>query len=294
MNSRTRNFVFTYYPPKDWIDKVKDLYTGAHIKYILYGFEKCPTTHKEHLQGCVIFENAITFKGCKKKLKLLFDDTIHIETMISNLDSNQVYCKKDNDWIEHGCPPSGQGNRSDISEIIDLAKSGAKMTTIIDSVNINYQTLKFAENIYKYLDTPRPIGPVKVVWLYGQSGVGKTRFVYENFTDIFRPITEKWWNGYDGHKTVLIDDFRTSFCGFQRLLQLTDIYPFQVETKGGSRQVAYDTIVITTPFNHYKTFQDELGEDILQLTRRITDEREITQKSIGNTKLLTSELVVEF
>ena len=290
MSLRGRNYVFTYYPKQDFIDITESNYQELHIKYILYGEEICPTTHSLHLQGCVIFENAITFKGCKKKLKLLFDDTIHVETMISNFDKNEKYCKKDDKWYEFGCPPSGQGERSDISEIVSMTKQGTKITDIIDNVNINYQTLKFTENIIKYLDPPRPIlKNLKVIWLWGSAGTGKTRFAYENFNDIYRPITEKWWNGYDGHKTILIDDFRVSFCGFSRLLQLTDIYPFQVETKGGSRQVKYDTIVITTPYNHYVTFQDEIKEDLLQLTRRITDEREITQRSIGNTELLTVE-----
>lgn len=293
MSLRGRNYAFTFYPTQE--DYTTDIYKSLHIKYILYGEEICPTTQKLHYQGCVIFENAITFSGAKKKLSKIFDSTIHLENMISDFDKNEKYCKKDDKWFEWGDKPAPQGDRSDIKEIVTLAKQGSKIIDIIDNVNINYQTLKFTENIFKYLNPPRPIlKNLKVIWLWGKSGTGKTSFVYENFEDIYRPITEKWWCGYDGNKTILLDDFRTNFCGFTRLLQLTDIYPFQVETKGGSRHVQYDTIVITTPYNHYTTFQDEHEEDLLQLTRRITDEREITQRSIGNTRTIDPNLIVEF
>lgn len=206
-----------------------------------------------------------------------------------------MYCSKDGEIVECGIQPKGQGSRSDIQQIIHLCRNGDKMSKIIDNVNINYQNLKFLECINKYMEPQRPIQKIKVIWLYGDSGVGKTRYVYENFSDVYRPITEKWWSGYDGHKTVLIDDIRPSWCSFQRLLQLTDIYPFMVETKGGSRQAMFDTIVLTAPVDHKKMWDSETKEDVLQLSRRITEEREMTHKSIGNTTAIDSDnLTVTF
>lgn len=292
--TRTRNWVFTFYPEIEY-DITDDKIENLLIKYLGYGIEFCPKTKKKHFQGLVICNNAITFNSIKKKLSLLFNDTIHIEIMKSSFDKNLKYCEKDGDFVDYGNRPKGQGSRSDIQQIIHSCKNGDKMSKIIDNVNINYQNLKFLENINKYLEPARPIKPIKVIWLYGEAGTGKTSFVYKNFTDVYRPITEKWWSGYDGHKTVLIDDIRPSWCNFTRLLQLTDIYPFMVEVKGGSRQVAYDTIVITAPVDHKKMWASETKEDILQLSRRIVEEREITHKSIGNTTAIDSDnLTVTF
>lgn len=261
----------------------------------MYGIEKCPKTDKLHLQGLCITENALSFNSIKKKLTKLFDSTIHIEKMNSNFDKNLKYCSKGGDIVSIGDAPKGAGSRSDIQNIISLCRLNSSISDIIDKVNINYQTLKFTENIQKYLEPPRKIEKLDVFWIYGDSGVGKTSWVYKNYNDVFRPITEKWWEGYDGHKTVLLDDIRVQFCSFPRLLQLLDIYPFKVETKGGSRQVQYDTIIITAPESSVSMWSNETKEDIQQLTRRITQEWKMEQRSISNTKLLTDKLLtVEF
>ena len=50
--------------------------------------------------------------------------------------------------------------------------------------------------------------------------------VYEENTNVFRPLNYKWWEGYDGHEVVLLDDIRKDFCKFHELLTLLDIYPY--------------------------------------------------------------------
>ena len=112
------------------------------------------------------------------------------------------------------------------------------------------------------------MGKINVIWIWGASQTGKTKYVYDNCPNPFRPLNFKWWEGYDGHKTVLIDDFRKDYCKYHELLTLLDIYPIRVETKGGSRQVQFDTIYITSPYSPEETY--DTREDIFQLTRRIT------------------------
>jgi len=43
----------------------------------------------------------------------------------------------------------------------------------------------------------------------------------------------KWWDGYRGHKNVVIDEFRGEV-GIGHLLRWFDRYPVLVEVKGGS------------------------------------------------------------
>ena len=53
-----------------------------------------------------------------------------------------------------------------------------------------------------------PAGPE--VWvLWGPSGTGKSRWVAATWPDAFWKSPEsKWWDGYSGQETVVLDDFK--------------------------------------------------------------------------------------
>jgi len=79
--------------------------------------------------------------------------------------------------------------------------------------------------------------------------------------------TGEWWEGYDAHEEVIIDDMRKDFLKFHHLLKLFDRYPYRVQFKGGSRQFLAKTIIVTTCYSPEEMFNNR--EDIQQLLRRI-------------------------
>lgn len=83
----------------------------------------------------------------------------------------------------------------------------------------------------------------------------------------------KWWEGYDAHENVIIDDFRKDSIQFSSLLRLLDRYAFRVETKGASRQLLAKNIIITCPESPEELFE-HTREDIKQLLRRIDEIKE--------------------
>lgn len=96
---------------------------------------------------------------------------------------------------------------------------------------------------------------LRVIVLWGQAGTGKTRYCYDQFPELYScpDSSLKWFDGYQGESTVLIDDYRgTADESF--LLKLLDIYPLQVPVKGGFAQWRAQTILITSntifPFGH--------------------------------------------
>lgn len=258
-----RNIALTDFNMKNLFYYDTDLKDKA--SYIILGQEECPTTHKQHIQGFIISKQARTFKQWQS----LLPAKVHFEKCYSQALKNIKYCSKDgNILLEHGTRPKGQGKRSDFVCVREMLCSGASMTDIVNSVT-SYQAVRSAEIIKKYIDTPRKIAPVEIVWIWGATGVGKTRYVYEKHPDLYRCISYKWWNGYDQQDVVLIDDIRGDFCKFHELLKLTDIYPFRVEIKGSMTQIKYTKLYITAPFppeQLYSTY----SEDYKQLTRRIT------------------------
>ena len=172
-------------------------------------------------------------------------------------------------FIEVG-EPIKQGKRTDIDVAIDIVKQTGSIREVLKTVK-NYQAVRHTELYMKYCEEESVRTELEVINIYGSSGKGKTRYVYEKETNVFRPINYKWWEGYDGHEVVLLDDIRKDYCKFHELLTLLDIYPFRVECKGGSRQLRAKKIYITTPIPLVEMWRNDWrsDEDIYQLSRRI-------------------------
>jgi len=87
----------------------------------------------------------------------------------------------------------------------------------------------------------------------------------------------KWFDGYEGQRTVILDDFRKNNMSFSLLLRLLDRYCITVPVKGGYTCWNPLTIIITctnAPHAEFVRHNDDntttLYENIGQLDRRIT------------------------
>jgi len=238
--------------------------------YLIYGREACPDTGKKHLQGYIYMANAKTRSSMKKTFN---DNTLHLLVSAGSAEQNYDYCSKDGDIFEKGIKPK-QGKRNDLDNIREIIKANGGMRKVVE-VATSYQSVKMAEQILKYHEPKRLFSTdFKIYWFYGETGSGKTRTAYELAGDDYYVClnTGKWWDGYDGHKTVIIDDFRANFCCFAELLKIIQPYEYRVETKGGTRQLLATTFFITSPYRPEQIYNTR--EDIKQLLRRITDLKE--------------------
>lgn len=272
---RTRSWTLTYFITDKERDErwFKELSKSKGIRYFIVGLEICPTTQKQHFQGYIAFNNAKTFKQVKKWFKL---DRIHLEQAKASDFSNKTYCSKEGNLILETGKPQEQGRRSDITRAIEILKKNQQMSMVLENVH-NYQACKHAELYLKYKETKTIRPGLKVINIWGASGTGKTRHVYDKHPEVYRPVSYKWWDGYDGHKVVLLDDIRKDFCKFHQLLNLLDIYPVRVEHKGGSRQLQATTIYITSPRPYVEMWEGRTAESLDQLSRRITQTIHITE-----------------
>lgn len=256
--SKARAYVFTW---NNYPEDADECVTSVNYEYLVYGREVAPTTGTPHLQGYLYLKNATTMKSLEKKCK-----GIHLAYAKGSADQNFDYCSKEGNYVELGTKPLGQGKRTDIQSVISMVKDGSRMKDII-SVASNLQCISVAEKTFKYLEQQRDWKP-KVEWLYGETGTGKSKYAYENMEDPYTAMsTGKWFEGYDAHENVIIDDMRKDFMKFHELLRLLDRYPMRVETKGGSRQFLAKHIIITSAYPPTELF--DTREDIAQLLRRI-------------------------
>lgn len=265
-NTRSRRWCFTW---NNYTEADEALIATLDFKYLLYGRETAPDTGTKHLQGFIIWNNAKTFTATKEAL----GGTLHIEPAMGSVEQNMDYCKKGGDFVERGSKPRS-GQRTDLEAIAEMVKDGNSMQDIVVSCK-NFQQIRFAEKLKEYHPTARHWVP-EVLWYYGATGTGKTRQAREDSPDAWwSGVNLRWWQGYDGHKDVIIDDFRADFCTFHELLRILDRYPYQVEIKGGSRQLLAEKIIITCPKHWKDVYHDKEGnrrceEDLAQLGRRIT------------------------
>lgn len=232
--------------------------------YLIVGKEICPDTKKEHHQCYVEFSSKRYFNGIKKLLP-----TAHIEASKGGPEANKKYCSKDNNVILEIGTPFKQGVRTDLKKAKEMITSGATLEDIIDE-DANYQTMRASELIMKFKEPKRNWKP-EVFWYWGPTGCGKTRTAYEEAGDRVWESgkTLKWWDGYDAHEDIIIDDFRPYFCEFAELLRILDRYPYRVEVKGGTRQLRARRIWITCPKPPDKVYEGT-SEDVHQLVRRIS------------------------
>jgi len=88
------------------------------------------------------------------------------------------------------------------------------------------------------------------IWIFGPSRVGKSMLAHNHFGPVFKKPQSKWWDGYQGQETVIIEDL--DFNGGPQIshyLKLwTDVYALTGETKGGTIPLNYKRMVITSNF----------------------------------------------
>ena len=243
------------------------------VKRYAFQLEKAPTTGTLHYQWYVRFKGAVPLS---RVLKLFPRDCgVHCEIAKGNEQQCVAYCSKDDTrvdgpWLfgEDALP----GKRSDIVRVREILESGGGMREVAREIG-SYQGIKCAEAILKYVEKERDF-ETEVRWYYGSTGSGKTRSAKEEFPDAWMSAKNlRWFDGYDAHEVIIVDDFRKDFCTFHELLRICDRYGYRVETKGGSRQLLAKVIIFTCPFTIDQLYRDRSDEDIGQLKRRVKEER---------------------
>jgi len=264
-------------PAKNWcvtINNYTDDVLGAFKIFVTdqcnYGIcqlEIAPTTLTPHIQAYVQLKE-------KKRLTFIkgFFPTAHLEKARGTAEQNVEYCSKEGGtglW-SHGNYIS-EGKCRGLEDAIALIKQGGTLSTVANDLSDTW--VKHHRGLIELagrISLRRDFVP-EVFWFYGATGTGKSREAASQAPEAFYKMGgNKWWDGYDNHEAVIIDDYRRDLCTFSELLRMLDRYPYRLEVKGGSCEFAARRIYITTPKSPEDTWEGRSDEDIAQLTRRIT------------------------
>ena len=137
-----------------------------------------------------------------------------------------------------------------------MIKEGG-LQQLSNDANCNLSILKHGQLWLSLNEPSRKFDdPLEVRWFWGETGTGKTYEAYQfamalGVEPYIRSGSGKFFDGYEGHRVVIFDDFREGDIPFNYLLRLCDKYPMRVEVKGGVRQWKPEYIFITS-LNHQR------------------------------------------
>lgn len=230
-----------------------------------------------HFQGYLELLAATRFNA----VKTLLGPQVHLERRRGSREQARSYTQKDDTradgpWEGGEWREAAQGARNDVRAAMATLSTTRDLTaTAIEHPN---EWLKFHrgfESWYSYTQPKRPIAPIEVILLYGKTGTGKTRRAFETWPNLHRKAPDtRWFDGYNDQKELLLDDFagKASKVSLNYTLQLLDIYPIDVEVKGGYRPLLATRIVVTTNIHPRLWYDYSSREEQFQaLMRRFTE-----------------------
>lgn len=246
----------------DKYDEIKKNMTSRKsFRYLIAGKEIAPETGHEHIHMYVEFTNSIYVS------KVMCCNQ-HVD-MVKSKNQAIDYCQKDCNVIDEIGETTHQGSKS-VKELLELNDP----TTLPPHLFKTWTQVKQwnqARTIKEWFCPDK-----EVIWLYGDSGVGKTKraaeMVGENMVDRVK-YSNGFWNGvsYDGSiKWCIYDDFRDSHMHPSELISFCDYYRNNMNIKGGNIVNHYDHIIITSvqnPEEIYPNMKDK--EPMTQWLRRI-------------------------
>lgn len=266
MTRSAKNYCFTI---NNWTEEDKStlqtLYNAENHRYLCFGFEIGDQGTK-HIQGYICFNQRRTFRWVKNHLP----SGAHIEQAKGSPHQNREYCRKEEDeehgeFCEYGQPPAGQGARTDIDEFLAGIREGKSLLELADthgSYILRYH--RGAAALRCMYSKPRDWkSEVFVYW--GKTGTGKTKKAFIEMCDkkAFIYPGGGWFDGYDGQKDAIFDDFTGGEFKLTYLLRLLDWTEMKVPIKGDFVQWVPRRIFITSnlsPMNWYANAHPEHQE----------------------------------
>lgn len=240
--TKTRNFRFVW---NNYPEDVSPL-SFPECVYLIYGKEIAPTTGTPHLQGHIVFKNPRSVNGVRKLMK-------GCDVRVSDLpDHNIEYCKKDGSVTESGVRPKTQKQKGELgAEMYKKAFADAKAGNF-DAIpeGIRFRYYRTIKEIHKdHMERPANLEDTCGVWYWGLAGSGKTTKAWAEAPLAYMKRTNKWWDGYQGEETVIIDDVDPDHACLRHHFKLwADKFAFIAETKGGSLFIRPKKVIITSQY----------------------------------------------
>ena len=247
-------------------EKIIEIVNNFGTEYFCYS-EEIGAAGTHHCHVFLFRKSAIRFSTIQKRFP-----TAHIERVKGSSQENRDYVAKKGKWAdtakaetkiegtfcEFGELPTRIETSGNVSEILEAIKAGKDTLTIIEEhpdkmfYVKNIDELRERYKSQKYMCENRN---VEVIVLFGDTGTGKTKYIYDNYSavDICR-VTDYGKNGnmkfdaYHGQKVLVFEEFHCDI-KINNMLNYLDIYPLMLPARYNDRVACFDKVFITTNMN---------------------------------------------
>jgi len=224
---------------------------------------------------------------------MIMEPTAHLEKRMGTQEDAIKYCTKEETRIVAYAPitkgiPKAPGKRTDLADLAETILGGATIEKLMENDKTAAQLIKYTRGIQYLVSRVQKLNvPVwralQVYLISGPTGIGKTRFVVQQFItykhrwvyehypkdQIYKLFQMKplWADHYEGEDILLIDDLKVTSLSVEDILHLLDGYPLQIPIKGGSVWANYTKVVVTADHDFTEAFY---GRDQAQIQRRFS------------------------
>lgn len=247
--TKSKNWCFTEYTQENFMEwKVGE----KMLVYTVFQLEKCPETGRLHYQGFIHLRD----KKDRAYMRKHYTDTAHWDPCDGSPEQNITYCTKEESRVmgpwEIGDKNNitKQGERSDLTEMLTDRLENAKLKELVNNYGDNYiKNWKSIEKLCNEIKTEdfTEVRKLNVKWFFGEPGTGKSQYAFTNWPKAYRKDGCKWWDGYNGQDVIIFEDINVVDPGMiDDWLKWCDIYPWQVQVKGGFVNLGFTQVIFTS------------------------------------------------
>lgn len=241
-------------------------YTEAHVaafdayecEYKIRGFE-IAASGTPHLQAYIFKKK----KASGAQLKRLLP-TAHLELAKGTPQQNRTYCSKDGDFKEFGEIPV-KGKRTDLTTFVNESKSSSskfsESTLLEEYASLVARYPQFVDRVQSHYHPPTKLKKLDNHWFHGPPGTGKTVRATLHNPSYFVKAANKWWDGYAGQHTVILEDISPEQGKF--LLYFIKIWadfaPFLGQVKCSTMFIRPQSIIVTSNYSIQQMGWDDVS-----------------------------------
>lgn len=249
LDKRAYAWIFTI---NNWTSDDEKQVQAIPCKYLVYGREIGPEKGTPHLQGYIQFKTQRTFRSMCKKMPRASIRAAETSALV-----NKNYCTKQGDYFEQGVVPLSKAEQGALGKQAEQAR-WAKIKALAQQGDLDevdpqvfvqcYRSLKQIK--VDYMSRPPDLQAPCGIWLFGDSGAGKTTIARTEFgTQYFLKAPTKWWDSYQGEQVVILDDLDPYHKALGYHVKMwADKWSFVAEVKGSSLIIRPTTFIITSQY----------------------------------------------